>query len=468
MQPKKTNYRHMKKLFLLMLVPLWLMLPEAKSQEMQTENATKYFSLEEARAFAKENNYDVINALKDIESAREKVKETTAIGLPQVSGSVAYNDFIDIPTQLIPAEFLDPTNPDLAGTFFPVKFGTKYNMSASASASMLLFSGEYIVGLQASRVFVDYSQKQYEKMVLQLDKSVAESYYMVLVAERNKVIIDSTLVSLLDIQKANEALYENGFIEDTDVDQINLLISDLQATAINIENNLSISKNLLKFTMGLKLENEIVLTDKLDDLLNQVDQEVLYQAPFDYRKNIDYKILLNQQDLANLDLKRYKSQYLPSLYTYFNFQENAYRQDWNFFKSGEDWYKTTIWGVQLDVPIFQSGARSAKVAQAKIQLDQLEVIDQKLKSGLEIQVSTLRNNFLNSWKVYQNKQQSLDLSLRIYRKTKQKLLEGVSSSIELQQNYNQYLNSESDFVMSILDLLSKKLELEELLAEFKD
>jgi len=458
----------MNKLFLTMLIPLWLFMPEVKSQQQQTDTTVRYFSLEEARLFAKENNYDVINALKDIESARQKVKETTAIGLPQVSGSLAYTDFIDIPTQLIPAEFLDPTNPDLAGTFFPVKFGTKYNMTASATASMLLFSGEYIVGLQASRVFVDYSQKQYEKMTIQLDKSVAESYFLVLIAERNKTIIDSTLVSLTEIKEANDALYENGFIEDTDVDQVNLLISDLQATLINIDNNLAISRNFLKFTMGLKLENEIVLTDDLDGLLEKVDKDVLYEAPFDVRKNIDYKILENQQELAYLDLKRYKSQYLPNLSTFFNFQENAYRQEWNFLSSGEDWYKTTLWGVQMNIPIFESGARSAKVAQAKIQLDQLEVVDQKLRSGLEIQVSTVKNNFLNSWKVYQNKQQSLDLSLRIYNKTQQKLLEGVSSSIELQQNYNQYLNSERDYVMSILDLLNNKLELEELLAEFKD
>ncbi len=452
----------MRKLFLMMLIPLWLYMPEVKSQQQQEDNTIRYFSLEEARLFAKENNYDVINALKDIESAREKVKETTAIGLPQVSGSIAYNDYIDIPTMLIP-DFIGGTD-----QLLPVKFGTKYNLSASATASMLLFSGEYIVGLQASRVFVDFSQKQYSKMVIQLDKSVAESYFLVLIAERNKIIIDSTLVSLMEIKQSNDALYENGFIEDTDVDQVNLLISDLQATLINIDNNLAISKNLLKFTMGLKLENEIVLSDNLNSLLDKVDKEVLYQAPFDYRKNIDYKILENQQELAYLDLKRYKSQYLPQLYTFLNYQETAAREGWNFLKSGEDWYRSTIWGVQLDVPIFQSGARSAKVSQAKIQLDQLEVIDQKLRSGLEIKVSTVKNNFLNSWKVYQNKQQSLDLSLRIYNKTQTKLLEGVSSSIELQQNYNQYLNSERDYVMSILDLLNNKLELEELLTEPKE
>ncbi len=451
----------MKNFLTLLLIPLWLIMPEVKSQEPESDSTVRYFSLEEARLFASEHNYDVINALKDIEIARKKVKETTAIGLPQIGGSVSYNDFIDIPTQLIPGEFFGQP----AGSFIPVKFGTKYSMALTASATLLLFSGEYIVGLQASRVFVNFSQKQYEKMVIDLDRSVAESYYLILIAERNKTIIDSTLVSLLQIKEANTVLFENGFLEDTDVDQVNLLISDLEATLINIQNNLDISRNLLKFTMGLKLENEIILTDNLTNLLEQVDKEVLYQSPFDYRKNIDYKILENQQELAHLDLKRYKSQYLPRLYTFFNFQENAYREQWNFLKSGEDWYKTTLWGVKMDIPIFQSGARSSKVSQAKIQIEQIEVMDQKLQSGLAIKVSTVRNNFLNSWKVYQNKEKSLELSLKIYRKTQHKLLEGVSSTIELQQNYNQYLTSESNYVMAILQLLNNKLELEMLLTE---
>lgn len=458
----------MKHFAFLLLIPLCFWLSLANAQEQDADTTVRYFSLEEARAFAAEHNYDVINALKDIEIAQKQVNETTAIGLPQIEGKVSYNDFIDIPTQLIPAEFLDPTDPDLAGTFFPVKFGTKYNLTASLTASQLLFSGEYIVGLQASKVFKGLTEKQYDKMLIQLDRTVAESYYMVLVAERNKTIIDSTLISLKEIREANQALYENGFLEDTDVDQVNLLISDLEATLINIDNNLEISRNMLKFTMGLKLENEIVLTDELDELLEQVDKEVLYQSAFDYRKNIDYKLLENQQELAYLDLKRYKSQYLPQLYTFFNFQENAFRQEWNFLKSGEDWFKTTLWGVELNVPIFQSGARSSKVSQAKIQIDKLQVMDEKLKAGLNIQVSTVKNNFLNSWKVYQNKKDGLELSLKIYEKTQQKLKEGVSSSIELQQNYNQYLNSESDYVMAILDLLNNKLQLEELLTEYKN
>jgi outer membrane protein len=430
-----------------------------KAQEPTSSGSIMRISLEDAKNYALKNNYDILNAMKDIEIARKKVNETTAIGLPQVSASIAYNDFINIPTQLIPGEFFG----EPAGTFIPVKFGTKFNMSVSGTVSQLMFSGEYIVGLQAARAFVDFSNKQFEKMLIDLEHNVAESYYLVLIAGRNMQIIESTLESLTEIRDANMALFENGFIEDIDVDQINLLISDLEATLMNIKNNLSVSENLLKFQMGLKLENEIELTDDLDILLAKVDHEVLIKQGFDYRSNIDYQILQNQQELAFLSHKRNQSLYLPRLYAFLNYSENAQRNVWNFHHSGQDWYKTTIFGVQMDIPIFESGNRTARISQTRIEMEKLAVLDNKLQAGLKIQYSTAKNNFVNAWKVHKNREQGLELSQKIYDRTRMKVLEGVASSIELQQTYNQYLNSERDYVMSMLELFSSKLELEKLI-----
>lgn len=451
-------------LFLIMMVSTILStgLPAQDTQQViDQKKDTLKFSLEEARKYAMEHNYDILNAMTDIEMARKKVTETMAIGLPQINGAIDYNDFIDIPTQLIPGEFFG----EPAGTFIPVKFGTKYNMGLSLTANQLIFSGEYIIGLQAMTALVDNSKMQYSKKIIELDKSVAQSYYLVLIALRNQKIVDSTLVSLREIRNANVALYENGFIEDTDVDQINLLISDLEATQLDIEKNLEVSYNFLKFQMGLKLENTIVLTDDLDQLLEQIDEEILVAAPFDYKKNIDYKILQNQQQLAYLDLRRYKSLYLPNVSAFLNYSENAQRNEWNFLESGQEWYRTTILGISMNVPIFSSGDRAAKVSQAKLKIEKVRVADEMLKSGLEIQISTARNTFTNSWKAYQNKKKGLDLSYKIYLKAREKLFEGVASTTELQQLYNQYLDSEREYVLAILGVLQAKLNLEALLAE---
>lgn len=423
-----------------------------------TNKAVMKISLEQAKEFASKNNYDVINAMKDIEIARKQMTEATATGLPQISASVAYNNFLSIPTQLIPGEFFG----EEPGTFIPVKFGTQHNMTLSGTVNQLIFSVEYIVALQATKAFINMSNKQYEKQLIELERNVSESYYLVLIAERNLKIVEETLKSLTEIRDANAVLFENGFVEDVDVDQTDLLLTDLQATLINIRNNLEVSKNLLKFQMGLKLENEIELTDNLDVFLDQIEKDVLVENEFNYNNNIDYQILLNQQELAHLNMKRYNSQYLPRLYGYLTYSENAQRNEWNFFESNQDWFNSSILGVQMDIPIFASGGRSARVSQAKIQMEKLDVMGDKLRSGLDIQYSTYRNNFINSWKVYKNKELALQLSDKIYNRTKTKVLEGVSSSIELQQNYNQYLNSEREYIMAMLELLVTKLELDKL------
>jgi len=447
----------MKHQLLLALTCLLLGVSSLYSQDT-TNKAVMKISLEQAKEYAYKNNYDVINAMKDIEIARKQMTEATATGLPQVSASVAYNNFLSIPTQLIPGEFFG----EEPGTFIPVKFGTQHNMTLSGQINQLIFSGEYIVALQATKAFINMSNKQYEKQVIELEKNVSESYYLVLIAERNLKIVEETLQSLTEIRDANAVLFENGFVEDVDVDQTDLLLTDLQATLINIKNNLDVSKNLLKFQMGLKLENEIELTDNLDVFLDQIERDVLVETDFNYNNNIDYQILLNQQELAHLNMKRFNSQYLPRLYGYLTYSENAQRNEWNFLESNQDWYNSSILGVQMDIPIFQSGARSSRVSQAKIQMEKLDVMGDKLRSGLDIQYATYRNNFVNSWKVYKNKELALQLSDKIYNRTKTKVIEGVSSSIELQQNYNQYLNSEREYIMAMLELLVTKLELDKL------
>ena len=202
------------------------------------------FSLREAQAYAADHNYDIQNAITEIEISRKKMKEATSIGLPQIEGNIDYKDFLDIPTQMIPGEFFG----EPPGTFIPVKFGTEYNMTLEASASQLIFSGEYIVALQASKSFIRSSIQERDKMLIELKQKVAESYYLVLIAERNKSIVDSILVTLKNIRDANIALFESGFIEETDVDQVDLLISNLEATQLDITNNLQVSKNLLKFS----------------------------------------------------------------------------------------------------------------------------------------------------------------------------------------------------------------------------
>uniref|UniRef100_UPI0030D74DA0 TolC family protein n=1 Tax=uncultured Planktosalinus sp. TaxID=1810935 RepID=UPI0030D74DA0 len=117
------------------------------------------FSLEEAITFALDSNYTAINAKRDVVAALKQKWETTATGLPQINANIDYRNNLKQPVTLIPAEFSGGE----PGTFTPVVFGVPETMSATATLNQLLFDGSYIVALQASKTFLEYSRNMEEK-----------------------------------------------------------------------------------------------------------------------------------------------------------------------------------------------------------------------------------------------------------------------------------------------------------------
>jgi len=83
------------------------------------QEQTYSFSLEEAIAFALENNYSAINADRDLLDAKKQKWETIATGLPQIDGAVSYQNQLKQPVSLLPGELAGQE----PGTFIPVVFG---------------------------------------------------------------------------------------------------------------------------------------------------------------------------------------------------------------------------------------------------------------------------------------------------------------------------------------------------------
>ncbi|MCB2221199.1 MAG: TolC family protein [Bacteroidetes bacterium] len=415
------------------------------------------FSLREAQIYALEHNHDVRNALTDIEIAREKVKETIATGLPQITGSVSYNDYLELPTSLIPADFIPGGTP---GEFVELQFGTQHNATWSADVNQMIFNGQYLVGLQASKAYLSLSETSYEKSEIEIKDMIAKAYYPVIILQENRVIFDSTLQSLDRMLYETKEYYKAGFVEDTDVDQLELLKSDMQVTLTNIENQLEIARNTFKYLLGLKADDEVTLTDRLDNLMTDINRDFLLQQNFDVKRHIDYKLLQNQKTIAEFKMKLDRTEYYPNINAFYSYSQNAMRNEFNFFSSNDKWFPTQVIGVTMNIPIWSSGYRYHKIQQSKLELEKLIVKQDQLAQGLSLRVKTVKMEFNNAYLIYLNKQMARDNSGRIYQKTETKYREGLSTSLDLSQTYNQYLSSEIDYLTSLLDLLTKKSELE--------
>jgi outer membrane protein TolC len=257
--------------------------------------------------------------------------------------------------------------------------------------------------------------------------------------------------------------YEAGFVEETDVDQLELIVADLEANIILTNTQVEIAYAFLKYLCGLKLEDSIEVADDLDELMARVDRTALLNDPFNYENNIDYKLLRTQYEIAELQLKLEKSEYLPNLSAFINYQTQAQRNSWNFVNPEEKWYGSSYWGVEMNIPIWSSGIRSARVQQARINLDKLDIADDKLRTGLSIQVKTAQSEFNNAYLVMMNKVLAMETAEKILRITSEKYKEGLSSSLDLLQANNQFLSNTSDYILAMQEVLIKKLALEKLM-----
>jgi len=426
------------------------------------------FSLKEAQDYAYANNYDLKNSAYDVQIAKKMVRQNTAIGLPQLDGGIDYMDYLSLPVTLLPAEFINlmlpPGQPKYpSGSSIPLTFGQEYNATLRAKLTQLIYSGQYLVGLQTAKAFLETAKQKMVKDKMDVRDLVTEAYIGLLIVEESTKILDSTYKTVNQMLEDGKATLKQGLIEDIDVDQMELNRSNLEATLISTKSQRLIAYNYIKFLLGINGNQEIALTDNLPFFLNNLNQDFLVNQQFDYTRNIDYTILKKQEYLTLMQYKLSKTAFQPTLAGFFGISGNAQRNEWSFFNDKYPWYKTVNWGLTLTVPIWSSGSRKFSMDQARLNVEKMKVTDEKVRVQLQLQVETSKKDFANTYLVFMNKKKGLDLAGRIYEKTFSKYKQGVSSSTDLNQKYSQFLLSESDYIQSIYDLLKNGLKLTKLL-----
>ncbi|MBW6483538.1 MAG: TolC family protein [Vicingaceae bacterium] len=413
---------------------------------------TLSFSLKEAQEYAIQHNYQNQNALKDIEIAKKKVWETTAIGLPQVDAQGQIQRFIDIPTQVALANAFNPAAPE--GEFTTFQFGLNYNNSVGVQASQLLFDGSYIVGLQAAKTYKNLSIHSQIKTEIELKEAVSQSYYTVLATIENANVLSQSLDAAERILKETKALYNEGLTEEQNVDQLELNVNALKTSLGIAEGQRDFAKKLLNLQLGIDINIPTKLTENLY-LLVENEMVSIQKQEFNKENHIDFQLVTTNMQLSQLNLRKEKYTFLPSLSAFFSHQQQNYSNKFDVFNGGR-WFPTTIVGATLRVPILSSGSRLSKVAQAKIEVEKMENTSKEVEQTLKYQSELAASNFDTAKETYENQKDNLDLAKKIYDKTVKKYNEGLASSLELTQAQNQLLNAEGSFIKSTLDLLNAK------------
>lgn len=425
---------------LLLFFPVFCLSYTLQAQEKQS--APISLSLKQAQEYALENNANAKNSLIDLELAKKKIWETLAIGLPQLNAKANYQHIF----KLTEIQF---------GEAPPILVGEQDNVNFDITLSQLIFSGEYLIGVQASKVYYLLSDQAKTKSDLDIRESVANTYSLALVMRQSRNTLSQSLENVNKTLTEMQAMYKQGFIENTDVDQMELNSLNLTNSLNTLQKQVEATRNLLKFQMGMPLETIIVLTDSLESLTGEVTIETLVVNPFNLSQNINYQMMETQEKLSQYSLKREKSLYLPSLAAVYMHSQKLIQPDIDFVPKD-------VLALSLNFPLFTSGQRYVKVQQRKLELDKIVNNKANVASGLELEHENALNELTTAWTTYLNNQKNIELTKRIYDKTLIKYKEGISSSLDLTNAQNQYLTALGNYYNANYALLTAKNKLDKL------
>lgn len=423
--------------------------------------AQQNFSLDEAWQYAIDHNVNVQKAKIDRTIADHKVKETIGIGLPQLDGQAKYNYFLNVPVQLLPAELAggDP------GKYIPVKFGQKQSMTGGLTLTQLLFNGSYIVGLQSSKAYKETAALAEEKTEISVKEGIMMAYAAVLITDENiKTLEENRKVVEKSLYDTNET-YKIGLIEFQNVEQLEYSYKSLLANQQNLNRSREKVLMALKYLMGYPLDEKMVLTSTLDEIIRKNETLVDLNATVNTENHIDSRLAENALTISQLKLKLEKSKALPTLSAALASNYNAYSDDFNFLSSSQQWFNTSVVAVQLDIPIFSGLQRHWRTQQAKLEVEKakLDVNDTKRSLSNKAYAATIEYN--NAYNSYKNAEELIALSSSIYNKQRIKFKEGLGTSFDLQQSETQLYDSQAKFYQTALELIQAKTKLDEALGK---
>jgi outer membrane protein len=423
---------------------------------------THNYSLAECISYAYQHQDSVVNAGLDVKSAGYKVKETIGQGLPQISGTAQFQDYLRLPVTLVDVSSFEPSVPK--GTLAPFKLGLNYQTTAALNLTQKIFDGNYLVGVKASKTYKELYERSLTRSRIEANVSVTKAYYQVLVSDEQIKLLDANIKQLKQQLDQTTAENKQGLAERIDVQRLTVQYNNLVTSRDNTVRLLELNNELLKFQMGMAITDELTLTDKLENI--NFDDAIANSSDTSfYHNRIEYSLLETQKRLNEYDLKSKKAQYLPSLSAFANygtsFQNNSFG---NLYSAN---YPSSYIGLTLNVPIFSGFQHLNQVRESKIAIIKSENDLFNLRNGIGLQANKARITYINGLQSLKSQKENMGLAEEVLRVAKIKYSQGVGSSIEVTQAQTDLDSADNSYIQSLYDALVSKVDLDQAYGRIK-
>ena len=404
--------------------------------------------------YAKANSPQLKNASLDVFLSDEKIKEIKASGLPKINGELSFQNFINVPTTVVGANTFDPTaSPD---ELIGLAFGTPFNANYSLQASQLIFSFSYLYAVKAAKNLNELARLSLVQEHETLFESIQLNLGQIILIKKQKDLILENIKELDSLKKKTNSLIANGFLEKTAINDLIIMELDLKNGVEQLNTNEDLALLSLKSKIGYPLDSNINLIKNFER-----DNDTSFFRQNKLNPKSSRAVQLGEQSvlLSELNLKATKSEGYPSVFGFFNQQHMAMRNSFDLFDANKNWYPSTLWGINVKIPIYNSGEGAAKNKQKELDLLKAknELID--IENQIISLFTLLKNNNKNALSSYNDQKIKVDLVETVYRNEEKKLSHGASNALTISQRKMQLLQSKQALIQKEYELYKSEVQL---------
>jgi outer membrane protein len=396
-----------------------------------------------AREHALLYNRTIKNSGLAIDQSQERLREVISSGLPQVIATADYSNAMG-------AQISIQFDENMPATQIPIKPTSNFNLQVG----QLIFNGNYIVGIQLAKLARTLSEKNLRKTEQEVVSQVTESYFLSLLSEESLKILRNNTENLKEIYRKTEPLVKVGMMEKLELDQLSVQVNSLSNAVRSAERQYEMALNMLRLQLGVTAETELELTENLVDIIEK-EKGPDAGLNFDLTLNADFQLLEVQEELTQKQIDLQKAAYLPSVTGFYNYT-------YKLLKPAFDMSPPHIIGMQMNIPVLSGGERRSRVRQAKIDLETTRNNKALMEEQLDIQFRQMQFNLNNAWENYETQKRNVEVSRDVYLNLRRKFEQGMISGLELTTADSNYLQAESEYLTSLLEVLRSRNALETL------
>jgi outer membrane protein len=448
-------------------------LPAFTAGYAQTAPAVHQLTVKEAVEQAFKNLPGLKNLEIDYQLQQSVNSQITANAYPQVTGSASVSHYLQLPQFLFPDGTATaiysilkeegvkdggglPINKEVAVTNRQVSFQQPWNASVGATLNQLLFQPDVFVGLQARATALDFAKSNIAVEKEKVREQAYKQYYAVLIAEKQLVFIKEGIVRVEKLKHDVEEIYKNGFVEKLDIDKVTVPLNNLKTRQNTLENLIALNYAALKYAIGVPQTDSIVLKDVLT--VEELKKNIPAETTFDYNERKEFQLLNTAKKLQLLDVKRQKLSNLPTVSAFLSYTVQGQSQ--NFITSKDAlWLRTSLVGLQVNVPIFNGFQRRYKMQEAQLKVNKIDNNIGLLKQAIDLEQTVNKRAFTIALMNLDIQQRNMDLAKTIYNTTKKKYEQGLARNDEVLLSENEITTAESNYFEALYQATISKITL---------